>query len=256
MKKTEMFQVVNSFEDDIISEERLQCALKEYVSNYDCKNYRYYLSDLYKENLIYKYKKGIYKLCNNRKEFIFEKNIPDIVVETLKKINPKIVVSIWSLSDISKFMSLQMFTNIHFIETYSYSEEVVLNTLIDQNLNVIYEKDYLSISKYIKSSELYVVRTINEDSPINKSKSNTSRLGALSFITSPKIEKVLVDIIISKFFDMLLGDEINTIVKSILMKYKINISTCLRYANKKYRTFALDNYLESINFNIQRGEFE
>ncbi len=255
MKKTEMLQVVNSLENDIISEEKLQNALMNNVGNYNYKNYRYYLSDLYKANLIYRYNKSIYKLCNNRKEFIFEKSVPDNIVESLKKINPEITISIWSLSDIAKFMSLQIFATIHFIETYSYSKEIVLNTLIDQNLNVIYEEDYLSVSKYIKGDELYVIRTINEDSPINKPRSIALKLKSSSFITTPKIEKVLVDIIISKFFDMLLGDGINTIVENILTKYKVNISTCLRYADKKYRTSLLENYLKSIKFNVEKGEF-
>ena len=89
-------------------------------------------------------------------------------MESLKKINPEIIVSIWSLSEITKFMSLQIFDNINFIETYAYSKEIVLNTLMDQKLNAIYEEDYLSISKYMKGDELYVIRTINEDSPINR----------------------------------------------------------------------------------------
>ena len=256
MRKNEMFQVISSFNNEIISEDELKKTLEKNVSNYNYKNYHYYLSDLYRANYIYKYDKGVYKLCNKREEFNFSKSVSDNIVEKLRNINPGATISIWSLSDIFKFMSLQMFVNIHFVETYSYSKEIVLNTLIDQNLNAIYEEDYLLVSKYIKNDELFVIRTINEDSPINKTRLINKKTEALSFITMPKIEKVLVDIIISKFFDMLLGDEINTIVENILTKYKISISTCIRYATKKNRIDSFKNYLKLINFNIKRGEFE
>lgn len=256
MKKTEILQIANSFESDVISEESLQNILKNNIYNYNGNYYHYYLFDLYKANIIYKYNKGIYKPCKDRKEFIFKIKIHDNTVESLKKINPKIIVSIWSLSEITKFMSLQIFDNINFIETYAYSKEIVLNTLMDQKLNAIYEEDYLSISKYMKGDELYIIRTINEDSPINRPRIFSSIKKTSSLITTPKIEKILIDIIISKFFDMLLGDEINIIVENILREYKINISTCLRYAEKKYRIDSVKDYLQSINFDIKRGEFE
>lgn len=259
MKLDEMNRIIDSFNSDLIDEDNLKMALSKNLVNYDEKKLRYYLFDLYRSNLLYKYNSRTYRKCRGKREFKFERKIALDVADSIYKIRPQITTSIWDLNEITKFMSLQFFNNIHFVETYSYAKEVILDCLLGFNYNVIFEKDYFSMSKYIKGKDVYIIRTINEDSPIDKGRGNSyvwRDAKENSLITVPKIEKIIVDLVVDDFFNTLIGSEIDFIIKELLGKFKINMSTCLRYVTKKHKLNVFNEYLNTIGFDIKRGEFE
>ena len=259
MKLDEMNKIINSFDANFINLDDLKIVLSENVTNYEEKNLRYYLFDLYRRNLLYKYNSKIYKKCVGKREFKFERKIAVDVADSIYNIRPQITISIWDLNEITKFMSLQLFSNIHFIETYYYAKDVVLDCLLGFNYNVIFEKDYFSMSKYIKDKDVYIIRTINEDSPIDKGRdcSYVSKdVKENSLITVPKIEQIIVDLIVDDFFNTLIGSERDLIIRELLGKYKVNMTTCLRYVTKKHKLDIFNDYLNAIEFNIEKGEFE
>ena len=223
----------------------------------DMNGQTYYLllMNLYKANILYRYNSSLLKPCNERVEYRCSPIFDDKLKETLTKINPPIISSGWSIGEISRFMSLQLMNEYYFIETYFYASETVLNALLDLNLNVIYEKDYSINSKYLRNNAVYIIRIINEDSPIVRP-NRQIRTNDYSFLTVPKIEKIIVDIIIDDFFDTLLGDERIEILKSLLSKYRVNFATILRYAKKKYKVDKVITFIEQTGFNINNGEFE
>ena len=218
--------------------------------------YHYYLTDLYRNNILYRYDSDLLKPCGNRKDFIFSQNIDDNIKKILLDIDPSIDISIWQLSDLYRFMSLRSFVNIIFVETYYYAVDVVTNLLIDCGKKVVLEDDYDIYVKYNRVDELYVVRKINEDSPIaKKNEYSKSKECKKSIIVSPKIEKVLVDIIGDDIFDTILSDETFMILCELLKQYKINMATVKRYATKKHRWAGIKFAIESTGFNIEQGEF-
>lgn len=219
--------------------------------------FNYYLSDLYRNNVLYRYDIGILKTTDGKKDFIFSKAIEDDLMEKLECINPSIDICIWQLLDLTNFMSLQSFKNIKFIETYSYATEVILNLLINCNKKVVIENDYFTYVKYNNYDELYIIRSINEDSPIVKHTILPIHQNYItkSYVVPPKLEKIIVDIIIDDFFNIILGDEIFGILCELLKKYKINIATIKRYATKKNRWAIVKSALVSTGFNIDKGEF-
>ena len=219
------------------------------------KFYNNYLTDLYKNNVLYRYDTDLLKLSNEKKEFIFNNSIDDELKNKLESIEPVIDISIWRLSDLNRFMSLQPFLNIIFVETYYYAIDVIVNLLMDCGKKVVIEDDYDTYVKYNRVDELYVIRKINEDSPINRRNSLHNVDEKKTNIVFPKIEKVIVDIIVDDIFNTILSDETYRILCELLKKYKINMATIKRYATKKHALGGVMFAIKSTGFNIETGEF-
>ena len=258
MKTVEINEIKEHFSKmNIIAESEL----KEYISEkYPEKNeklYHYYLTDLYKGKIFYRYDVGKLKQCKDRVQFNFSYLNDSDIRKALESISPSIFISYWQLNDLNKFMSLQSFSNIKFIETYSYATDIVVNNLLSINKKVVLEKDYNTFIKYNSCDEIFVVRVINDESPIIRQR--LSRVGLIddkhSYIVSPKIEKIIVDIIIDDFFDTILSDEVYNILIEIFKKYQINMSTIKRYATKRHNWKLVKDTIESTGFNIEEGEF-
>lgn len=253
--KKEVLEFINEYVKDktIIPEEEFKHFLSRLLPESD--NYYFQLMELYAKNVLYKYNTGLLKPCNGRVEYEFSPIFEEGIKEKIAAIDPPIVVSGWAMSEVSKYMSLQLFGNFYFVETYYYAREAVLNTLLENGYTAVYEEDYLLRSKYFRSDNIYIIRTINEDSPIVRPGRKASPISR-TFITAPKIEKIIVDMIIDPFFDTIIGDERINILKVLLDKYQVNMATISRYAKKRYRLDKVMPYIEETGFNIEKGEFE
>ena len=253
--KKEVLEIINKYINGktIILEEEFRCFLSRLLPDSD--NYYFQLMELYEKNILYKYNTGLLKPCNGRMEYeflpIFEEDIQKKIVD----IDPPILVSGWAMGEISRYMSLQLFGDFYFVETFSFAREAVLNVLLESGYTAVYEEDYLLGSKYFRGDNIYIIRTINGDSPIVRPSRRTPPISR-TFITTPKIEKIIVDMIIDPFFDTILGDERINILKALLSKYQINMATISRYAKKRYRFEKVMSYIEETGFNTRKGEFE
>lgn len=256
MKKEELKEIINYLtKKDIISEIELKYELLKKDPNIE-KNYRFLLSSLYRNNIIYRYDTGLLKPCKDKKDFMFTMPLDKNIKNSLESIEPSIFISTWQLVDLNKYMSLQSFYNIVFIETYSYAIDIVLNKLLEIGVKAVFEKDYTTYIRYNNFEKLYVIRKINDESPIiRQGVSNAGRQNMYSYVVPPKIEKIIVDIIVDDLFDVLLADETSKILRDLLSNYKINMATIKRYATKRHNWAGVKFAIESIGFNIEEGEF-
>lgn len=259
MKFVEIKEIEEHFsKTNIIAESELKEYIIEKYPEKSEKLYRYYLSDLYKRKIFYRYDVGKLKQCKDKVRFTFSCLNDNDIKKVLEDIKPSVLISYWQLNDLNKFMSLQSFSNIKFIETYSYATEIVVDNLLSINKNVVLEKDYNTFIKYNYNKEIFVVRVINDESPIIRQKYSRARdiYNEASYIVQPKIEKVFVDIIVDEFFKTILSDEISKILFKLLKKYQINMSTIKRYATKRHNWKLVKDVIESLSFNIEEGEFQ
>ncbi len=242
---------------DVIFEDEFKSFFFSTVPNRSEKYYYYYLMELYKKNILYKYDTKKLKSCSKKMKFIIELNVEERIKHHLMRINPSIDISIWNISLFSNFTSLQLSYDIFIVETYAYAKESVLETLLANGKDAVYEEDFFIMKKYNKNSTVYIIKTLNVDSPIvrKNSKALNNRVKEYSFVTVPKIEKLLVDIFDDKFLKILFSDEILNIYMNLLRNYQINFATVFRYARKKHCYDELVNYLDHIGFNIEKGEF-
>lgn len=258
MKKYELEMIKETIDRvDVMKEDAFREYFFRMFPNRSERYYYYYLLDFYRRNIFYKYDVNKLKASKDRLKFNFELNIDYALKACLERIHPSIIISIWNLYDLSNFMSLQLFSNIIIVETNSYAKEIVVNCLLDMGKIAVYEEDYFTMMKYQRNREIYVVRSINEDSPVvRRSVTHVGRNIKPSIITVPKIEKILVDILVEDFYITLLGDEISSIYFNILKKYQINMSTIFRYAKKRYSYQKVRDFQTNIGFDCERGEFE
>lgn len=134
MKIVEIKEIVEHFsKTNIIVESDFKKYIIEKYPEKSEKLYRYYLSDLYKNKIFYRYEVGKLKQCKDRVRFRFSYLTDKNIRKVLECINLSIVIAYWQLNDLNKFMSLQSFSNIRFIETYSYATEIVVNNLLSVN---------------------------------------------------------------------------------------------------------------------------
>lgn len=257
MKNYEMQMISDYIYDrEIIDENEFKSFFFESFPERSQRYFNYYMLDLYRHNILYKYGPNKWKPCKYRKVFNFELDIEERIKHKLETISPGITISIWNTAALSHLTSLQMFNNITIVETYSYAKEYVLNFLLEQGKFAFYEEDYSVMSKYSQKAQLYVVRTLFEECPIvRKSFSTARRNDKPTFLTVPKIEKLLVDFLVDGIYKMLFSAEIDRIFFQLLKGYQINITTVLRYAKKRHSELKILDYLDYIGFDVESGEF-
>lgn len=131
MKKYEMQMISDYIYDrEIIDENEFKSFFFELFPERSQRYFNYYMLDLYRHNILYKYGANKWKPCKYRKVFNFELDIEERIKHKLETISPGITISIWNTAALSHLTSLQMFNNITIVETYSYAKEYVLNFLL------------------------------------------------------------------------------------------------------------------------------
>lgn len=255
MRNYELNEIDNYISSyDVISDNHLREFIYFKFPNRNERYYNYSLMELYKNNILYKFDTNKFKSCRNRYKYDLKVNLDRKILHDLERINPPIVISYYNTDLFNYFTSLQIINNIHIIETYSYTKQAVLKVLLDNGVFAVYEEDYEVMKKYITLTEVYIIKTINEDSPIVRkiTHEHTSR----TIVTVPKIEKLLIDVFTDQMYKTILGSEMDNIYKTVLSKFQINQITLFRYAKKKYCYEKLLDYLKYIGYNKEIGEFE
>ena len=236
----------------------LENEFKEYFfkifPNRNEKYFNYYLMGFYRNNLLYKFDNNKLKSTINRKKFEISLDLDIDLRIKLENIYPTTIISYYNISIFNNFISLQLQHNIHIIEVYSYMKETVLSILLNNNKYAVLEEDYDIIRKYANCGEIYIVKTINDDSPIIRRKGKINNTS--SVITVPKIEKLLIDILVDDFYKNNMSSEITNIYYNVLKHYQINQTTLFRYARKRYCYDKLLLLFEYIGYDKERGEFK
>lgn len=260
MKKYELEMISNYIKGkEVIDENEFKRFFFELSPERNERYFNYYMLNLYRRNILYKYGSKKWKSCKYRKKFNFELDIENDFKHEMEAISPGITISIWNTNDLSNLTSLQMFSNIIIVETYSYAKEFVLNFLLKKGKFAIYEEDYSIMSKYRNNTQVYIIKTLNEECPIIRKPFTISGRKAIyekpTFVTTPKIEKIIVDFLVDDIYEILFSDEVNNIIYQLLKYYQINMATVLRYAKKRHFEQKILDYLKYIKFDIERGEF-
>ena len=108
MKIAEMQEIKDHFSKmNIIDESELKNYIVEKYPKKSGKLFRYYLTDLYKSKIFYRYDVGKLKQCKDRVQFTFSCLNDKDIRKVLESISPSVFISYWQLNDLNKFMSLQ-----------------------------------------------------------------------------------------------------------------------------------------------------
>ncbi|MBQ7995951.1 MAG: hypothetical protein IJ247_07070 [Bacilli bacterium] len=208
------------------------------------------ISMLMQEKVIYSYNLNQYKAYGKRKDFVPYKST--IVEKQLFSYtgDKELKISYFDSSIYNSLSSLQSMKNYLFIGVESYAVNYLVDKIEKSGKKAISSNDLSKLRKLFSGIEFdfdYVVKTINEDTPLFKEKGNC--------FCQPRLETLLVDIVSDKTLNDLYSSEIESIYFNAFKGYAIKINRLFRYAEKKGCKDKIKSLLEYIDFDVERGEF-
>lgn len=264
MKKEEMNMILKSFPiGSVIGYSTLSKFILDNFENKTEKNIGFYLFDLANNNILYQLNNGTYKISSKKS---FKVEIPERIISNLLSISleyPEVEICAWETKILNSFMEMQLLRNVIYIEVEKGFEMIVFErlsrnaeytTLIKPNIEII--NDYNSVEN------LLVLKTLLYKAPTNKKRFsnrfgyNINYHGNRNSLSTPKIEKILVDIFSDNNLSFIGESEKKNIFENSLRSYSVNFKTLLSYAKNRNRKKLIEDYINNIiRFDLNVGEF-
>jgi len=183
-----------------------------------------------------------------RGKFAIGKNriyIPEIsskiksVHSKLKKEFPYLRMCIWNTSSLNEFMIHQPGRFYILIEVDKEATQSVFFYLKEHKFSVFIEPTNDLFEKYLPDEkETFIVKTLVSEAPLQ----------TINKISSPTIEKILVDIFCDDIiFAAQQGAEMRTIFQEVLKKYTVNENRMIRYADRRRKKDSFREYFSSLS---------
>lgn len=199
----------------------------------------WYLRELVKERALFRVGRGIYTLRGMQTaEYIpMLSNKAVKAGKSLAKAFPFITVSVFDGNMISGFQHHLSTNNLHYIEVDRDAMESVFHFLKQEGY-VAYldpDKDF-TYNNIDISKEAFVVKPLITESPLTETQG----------VRTPKLEKILVDILCDDDMDYLHGNEWNRIFENAHRTYSINRTAMLRYASRRNARATIEKAIENL----------
>jgi hypothetical protein len=219
---------------------------------------RFYLFDLVKANVLYKYDHRRYKYNGKLKQFIYEYTDSDLILkEQLESKFEDIELCIWNTSFLSQYLNLMPFDYITFVETDKDYLELIFDVL-KINHKILYSPNQKELDLYSQRDNQIILKKLITRAPLDNLYENNiginSRISkSKRVVYKPKIEKILVDIF-SESNTYSIFSELNQIFFGILKAYCINYQKLFYYAKNRGIYEELSNFIENqIHFDVESG---
>jgi hypothetical protein len=187
--------------------------------------FRWRVSNLKKENIIYSLKRGLYTTVR-------KKNFTPPIDKQLKNLYKKIKaqfpyseISIWDTSWLNDYMVHQPLTGNTIIEVDKDAVASVFSFLQESVKNVFLNPDKYEIETYMSTGRTnIIVKNLVAESQIEMREN----------IIIPRIEKIMVDLFVEdQLYITYQGGELRNIYEAFFETFSINQSTLNRYATKR-----------------------
>lgn len=157
----------------------------------------------------------------------------------LQKQFPYLQICIWYTSVLNELMVHQPGKFYTLVETEKDTNESVFYFLKDTCKNVFLDPTPDILSRYASSEkEAIIVKPLVSEAPTQY----------VQGVQTATLEKVLVDIFCDEtIFAAQQGSEMQTIFKNAFEKYTVNENKMLRYANRRRKKEAFNNYLNKVS---------
>ena len=150
---------------------------------------------------------------------------------------PYTKLCIWSVSAISPFVQHIPYSNTIIVEVEKQAVEAVFHSI-----KAISDRTAL-LNPTQKVYDLYSTHTGNI---IVKSLVSESPTISINGVTTPSLEKILVDISIDSGFSFATDAELYTIYENAFEMYDVNTKTMLRYASRRGRKDEIQKLIDSV----------
>lgn len=168
------------------------------------------------------------------------------ITSAIKSIHKRLIkefpysrLCIWSTASLNEFMIHQPGRFYILVEVDKESAESVFYYLKEHKISALIDPTKDVLEKYLPDKkETYIVMPLVSEAPLQKSEK----------INSPTIEKILVDIFCDDLiFAAQQGSEMRTIFREAYIKYTVNESRMMRYADRRGKKDGFSTYLNAIS---------
>ena len=200
----------------------------------------WYLREMVKDNILFKLGRGIYT-SRRQQTKSYAPILRDEAIKIGKLIAgafPFVKISVFDGQVLADFQRHISSNNLFYIEVEREAMESVFHWLKGEGYST-----YLNPDKDF----VYDNIDISKDSLIVKPLISESPLTEIHGIRTPRIEKILVDILCDDDMDYLHGSEWYYIFDHVINAYSVNRSTLLRYASRRNAKEKIGKALENLN---------
>lgn len=223
-------------------------------------NSRFYLFDLVRANIIYKFDKNRYKYMGNLKQFSYEFTQSDLEIkESVEKRFNDIQICIWNTSFLSRYVNLLPLDYYTFLEIDKKYANLIFDYL-KNDYDILYLPDQNDLHIYRRKNNQIVLKKLLVRAPLDKTYEsyigvNNKLKSNRKVVYSPRIEKILVDIFVeTNTYSMF--SELDEIFINILKRYAVNFQKLLYYAKNRNVEEKIRKYIVStINYDLENGKF-
>lgn len=245
MKETELSAIKEHFQDrPVLSKSDLIDFIVRSFPGKDKRYGRFYLADILKEGVAYPIRTGLWKKADGKKPFSAVPDVDTRLINTLARVLPPCVISVWNTSSLNHLLSFQSFHDFSIVSSNGFSQEDVFSCLSNASYFPISLKNYLAFKEKPTSKQLILVSSMNEDAPLFRGRKKYHPDLGKSLIVFPRIEKILVDCFCG---DVALDPaQIREVFSNAFLSYFVNFSVLERYARsrgKKEEVISLLNEL-------------
>lgn len=152
---------------------------------------------------------------------------------------PYIKICVWRTSVINELMLHQPGRFYTLVEVDKETTESVFYFLKEKKNNVFLEPSSEILTRYASSEkETIIIKSLVSEAPVQK----------IHGVPTVTIEKLLVDIYCDEIiFAAQQGNEMQTIFRNAFDKYTISENKMLRYADRRRKKEAVNNYLNKVS---------
>lgn len=200
----------------------------------------WYLSEMVKDNVLFKLGRGIYT-ARQQKAVDYTPRLREKAVKIGKLITktfPFVRISVFDGQVLADFQHHISSNNLIYIEVERDAMESVFHWLKGEGYTAYLNPDKDFVYDYIDlSKNVVIVKPLISESPLTEVRG----------IPTPRIEKILVDILCDDDMDYLHGSEWHYIFEHVITTYSINRSTLLRYASRRNAKDKIIHALDTLN---------
>lgn len=200
----------------------------------------WYLREMVKDNILFKLGRGIYT-SRQQHTMCYTPRLRDKAIKIGKLIAeafPFINICVFDGQVLADFQHHISSNNLIYIEVEREAMESVFHWLKGEGYTT-----YLNPNKDF----MYENIDISKDALIVKPHISESPVAEIRGVPTPRIEKILVDILCDYDMDYLHGSEWYYIFDHVINTYSVNRSTLLRYASRRNAKDKIGKALENLN---------
>ncbi len=264
MRKSTIEKLKNRFpEGFVIDSKTLNQFIDEESDLLNSRSKSFAIFDLTSKNIIYQLSSDKYKI-SSRKTYRSEPS-PIVLpaLTDLSLIYPKLEICVWELKSLNQFLEMQIFKNVCFVEVEKGFESIVLERLSrDKQFNILLKPNIEQIESFIGLDSTIILRTLIYKAPTHKKRFskhvgfNLNYHGDKSSLSTPKIEKIMMDLFVEPLLTIIDDSKRDLIFKNILRDYAVNFKTLFSYARSRNKKDVMKEYIErNLSFDIDTGEF-